>query len=292
MVRDHVLQYVFPRGPDGKPDRATIDAALPEIRKVLGSLDRAIGPRDHLVGDSITLADILLAPMIVSVSATPDGKELIGSFPGRAPRRGETGRAAELCRGDASLPRRLNAGSSARNGKHEGGNAMTDHAVAIARGMAQARKALLAEEKEFTRARDALAPSAARCRGSRSTSSIGSRVQGAPLTLSDLFGPRRQLIVQHFMFAPEWEKPCKSCSFWADGYNGIVAHLAQRDTAFVAVSRAPLEKLEARRRKMGWTSPGYRPESPTSTTISRSRSATRSQSGDAPHTTISPSRGR
>ena len=68
-------------------------------------------------------------------------------------------------------------------------------------------------------------------------------------------GPRRQLIVQHFMFAPDWEKPCKSCSFWADGYNGIVAHLAERDTAFVAVSRAPLEKLEARKRKMGWSFP-------------------------------------
>ena len=57
------------------------------------------------------------------------------------------------------------------------------------------------------------------------------------------------------MFAPDWEKPCKSCSFWADGYNGIVAHLAERDTAFVAVSRAPLGKLEARKRKMGWSFP-------------------------------------
>ena len=76
-----------------------------------------------------------------------------------------------------------------------------------------------------------------------------------PLTLSDLFGPRRQLIVSHFMFAPEWEKPCKSCSFWADGYNGIIAHLAQRDTALVAVSRAPLEKLKARKRQMGWSFP-------------------------------------
>ena len=57
------------------------------------------------------------------------------------------------------------------------------------------------------------------------------------------------------MFAPEWEKPCKSCSFWADGFNEIIAHLAERDTAFVAVSRAPIEKLEARKRKMGWSFP-------------------------------------
>ena len=81
MVRDHVLQYVFPRGPDGQPDRARIEAAAPEIRKVLGSLDRAIGPRDHLVGDSITLPDILLAPMIVSLTAMPDGKDIVASFP-------------------------------------------------------------------------------------------------------------------------------------------------------------------------------------------------------------------
>jgi glutathione S-transferase len=82
MVRNYVLQYAFPRGPDGQPDRATIDAALPEIRKVLGSLDRAIGARDHLVGDSITLPDILLTPMIVSVSAMPDGKDVLAGFPG------------------------------------------------------------------------------------------------------------------------------------------------------------------------------------------------------------------
>src|SRR5271166_3821948 len=75
------------------------------------------------------------------------------------------------------------------------------------------------------------------------------------LSLSDLFGGKRQLIVYHFMFAPDWEKPCKSCSFWADGFNGAVAHLAQRDTALVAVSRAPLAKLETRKRKMGWSFP-------------------------------------
>jgi glutathione S-transferase len=81
MVRNFVLQYAFPRGPDGKPDRATIDAALPEIRKVLAPLDRAIGPRDHLVGDSLTLADILLTPMIVSVKAMPEGKDLLAEAP-------------------------------------------------------------------------------------------------------------------------------------------------------------------------------------------------------------------
>ena len=81
MVRNYVLQYVFPRGPDGKPDRATIEAALPEIRKVLAPIDRAIDGRDFVVGDSVTLADILLIPMVEYVKAMPEGKELISAFP-------------------------------------------------------------------------------------------------------------------------------------------------------------------------------------------------------------------
>jgi glutathione S-transferase len=81
MVRNFVLQYAFPRGPDGKPDRATIDAALPEIRKILAPLNRAIDSRGHLVGDSLTLADILLTPMIAYVKAMPEGKDLLAEVP-------------------------------------------------------------------------------------------------------------------------------------------------------------------------------------------------------------------
>jgi glutathione S-transferase len=81
MVRNYVLQYVFPRGPDGQPDRATIDAALPEIRKVLGSLDRAIGPRDYLVGEKLSLADVLMAPMVNYVGGMPEGKDLLAAYP-------------------------------------------------------------------------------------------------------------------------------------------------------------------------------------------------------------------
>ena len=81
MVSDYVLQYIFPRGPGGEPDRVTIDAALPEIRKVLGALDRAIDSRDCLVGESVTLADILLVPMVESVKAMPEGRELMAPFP-------------------------------------------------------------------------------------------------------------------------------------------------------------------------------------------------------------------
>jgi predicted dithiol-disulfide oxidoreductase (DUF899 family) len=132
---------------------------------------------------------------------------------------------------------------------------MLDHAVATREEWLSARKALLTEEKEFTRARDALSAKRRALPWVRIDKPYRFDGSEGTLSLSDLFGPKRQLIVYHFMFAPEWEKPCKSCSFWADGYNGIVAHLAQRDTAFVAVSRAPLEKLEARRRTMGWTFP-------------------------------------
>ncbi len=73
------------------------------------------------------------------------------------------------------------------------------------------------------------------------------------LTLADLFAGRSQLVVQHFMFAPDWEEGCKSCSFWADGFERMIPHLAARDTTLVAVSRAPLPKLNAFKRRMGWT---------------------------------------
>ena len=132
---------------------------------------------------------------------------------------------------------------------------MTGHAVATYEEWLQARKALLAEEKEFTRARDALSAKRRAMPWVKVDKPYRFESSDCAQTLNDLFGSRRQLIVQHFMFAPEWEKPCKSCSFWADGYNGIVAHLAQRDTAFVAVSRAPLHKLQARQRQMGWSFP-------------------------------------
>ena len=72
-------------------------------------------------------------------------------------------------------------------------------------------------------------------------------------TLADLFKGRPQLVVQHVMFAPEWDAACKSCSFWVDGFERMVPHLAARDTTMVAVSRAPVAKLEAFKKRMGWT---------------------------------------
>ena len=75
------------------------------------------------------------------------------------------------------------------------------------------------------------------------------------LSLADLFDGRSQLIVYHFMLAPDWEEGCKSCSFWADNFNDIPVHLNHRDVTFTAISRAPLAKINAYRKRMGWSFP-------------------------------------
>jgi predicted dithiol-disulfide oxidoreductase (DUF899 family) len=72
-------------------------------------------------------------------------------------------------------------------------------------------------------------------------------------SLAELFEGRSQLVVYHFMFAPDWEEACRSCSFWADNFNGIVVHLNHRDVTLVGISQAPREKLEAFRGRMGWS---------------------------------------
>jgi predicted dithiol-disulfide oxidoreductase (DUF899 family) len=74
-----------------------------------------------------------------------------------------------------------------------------------------------------------------------------------PVSLAELFAGRSQLVVYHFMFAPDWEAGCKNCSFWADNFERNVVHLAARDVTMIAVSRAPFPKLDAFRRRLGWT---------------------------------------
>jgi glutathione S-transferase len=81
MVRRYILQYVFPRGADGKPDRAVIDKALIEVEQQLGLLDKAYGERDFLVGDRVTLADLLLAPIVFYLGAFPESKALLAKLP-------------------------------------------------------------------------------------------------------------------------------------------------------------------------------------------------------------------
>lgn len=119
----------------------------------------------------------------------------------------------------------------------------------------EARKAFLAREKEFTRQRDALSEARRALPASKVEKPYRFDTESGPASLADLFGPHRQLLVYHFMFAPDWEVGCKSCSFWADSFDKASEHLAARDTAFVAVSRAPLERLLAFKKRMGWSFP-------------------------------------
>jgi len=116
-----------------------------------------------------------------------------------------------------------------------------------------ARKAHLAHEKEFTHARDRLSEERRALPWVKVDKDyLFDSPTGKP-TLAELFKGRSQLVVQHFMFAPDWNEGCKSCSFWADGFERMIPHLAARDTTLVAVSRAPLEKLLAFKKRMGWS---------------------------------------
>ena len=117
----------------------------------------------------------------------------------------------------------------------------------------KARKAFLAKEKEFTRARDELARQRRELPWVRVEKPYTFDAAEGQVTLGDLFGGKGQLLVYHFMFGPDWTEGCPSCSFWADNYNGVDIHLAHRDTALVAISRAPLVKIDAYKKRMGWT---------------------------------------
>ena len=115
-----------------------------------------------------------------------------------------------------------------------------------------ARKALLAKEKAFTHARDELTEQRQALPWEAVEKEYVFEGPNGQETLADLFDGCSQLIVYHFMFGPDDDVGCKSCSFWADNFNPNVVHLNARDVSFVAVSRAPFEKLEAYRRRMGW----------------------------------------
>jgi predicted dithiol-disulfide oxidoreductase (DUF899 family) len=126
------------------------------------------------------------------------------------------------------------------------------HAVVSRERWITERKALLEREKAFTRERDALARARRALPWVRVEKSYVFDTVDGPRTLAELFGDHRQLIVQHFMFAPGWEEGCRSCSYMADNTDGMTAHLANRGVSFVAVSRAPLDELQNFRRRMGW----------------------------------------
>lgn len=134
---------------------------------------------------------------------------------------------------------------------------MENHPVASHLEWVEARKRLLAKEKEFTRLRDELSRERRALPWERVEKNYVFDGSEGKKTLAQLFDGRHQLIVYHFMFAPDWQEGCQSCSFWADNFNGIPVHLRQRDVNFVAVSRAPIAKLEVFKKRMGWSFPWY-----------------------------------
>ena len=128
-----------------------------------------------------------------------------------------------------------------------------NHKVVSQAEWLEARKGLLAKEKEFTRLRDQLSQQRRELPWVRVDKAYIFDTPKGKETLADLFAGRSQLVVYHFMFDPDWPEGCPSCSFWADNFNGIGVHLNQRDVAMVAISRAPLAKLEAFKKRMGWS---------------------------------------
>ena len=129
---------------------------------------------------------------------------------------------------------------------------MTAHTVVSSEQWTLARRALMAKEKEFQQLRDQLSKARRDLPWEKVEAAYAFEGAAGRETLASLFGRHSQLIVYHFMFAPDWDAGCKSCSFWADHFNGVTAHLAQRDVAFAAISRAPYAKLAAFAQRLAW----------------------------------------
>jgi len=129
---------------------------------------------------------------------------------------------------------------------------MEPHKVVSHDDWIAARKAYLVEEKAFSRARDELSRKRRELPWETVEKNYVFDGPNGKQTLADLFGEKSQLIVYHFMLGPGWEAGCPSCSLLADHFDGGVIHLAQRDVAFVVISRAPLPEIEKFKRRMGW----------------------------------------
>jgi predicted dithiol-disulfide oxidoreductase (DUF899 family) len=132
---------------------------------------------------------------------------------------------------------------------------MTEHKTGTREEWQAAREALLEREKELTRRNDELAREREELPWVPIEKEYRFETEDGAKTLSQLFAGRSQLLVYHFMFGPDYEAGCPVCSSSADTVNGAVAHLNARDVTMLYVSRAPLERLQAYRRRMGWTFP-------------------------------------
>ena len=132
---------------------------------------------------------------------------------------------------------------------------MASHRTGTREEWRAARLALLQAEKEHTRRSDELARRRMELPWVRVDKEYRFETDDGPASLADLFGGRSQLLVYHFMFGSAYAAGCPSCSAIADGFNGFAVHLANHDVALTAVSRAPLAKLQAYKRRLGWTFP-------------------------------------
>jgi predicted dithiol-disulfide oxidoreductase (DUF899 family) len=132
---------------------------------------------------------------------------------------------------------------------------MTKHLTGTREEWLAARLELLEAEKELTRRSDEVARARQELPWVRVDKEYRFETEDGGAALADLFQGRSQLLIYHFMFGPDYTAGCPSCSAIADGFNGIGVHLANHDVMLAAVSRAPIEKLQAFKRRMGWTFP-------------------------------------
>ena len=128
----------------------------------------------------------------------------------------------------------------------------TEHKTVSADEWLAARRALLAEEKALLKAHDALAAKRRALPWVKVEKRYEFEGPDGRETLSDLFDGRSQLIIKHFMLGPDWEEGCVGCSFGADQLDGQLVHLVNHDVMLVAISRAPLAKIQAFQKRMGW----------------------------------------
>ena len=131
-------------------------------------------------------------------------------------------------------------------------NQISEHPILSREDWAPLRKELLRKEKEHTRLRDRLNAKRRELPWVRVEKNYVFDAPGGKVSLKDLFAGRSQLVIYHFMFGPDWKEGCPSCSFVSDHIDGALAHLAARDVTMVMVSRAPLAKIEAFKKRMGW----------------------------------------
>ena len=131
-------------------------------------------------------------------------------------------------------------------------NLRQEHKVVSQKEWIAARKALLKKEKEATRVSDQLAAERRKLPWVKINKNYVFDAPGGKMALADLFAGRKQLVIYHFMFGPDWQEGCPSCSFVSDHFDGTLPHLAARDVTLAVVSHAPLTKIEEFKKRMGW----------------------------------------